>query len=1242
MKTNLFNSKFLLLSSLVAVLASLTPTRTMAQAVWTGGTGDWNVNGNWSTALVPGVGTNAFITNLPAATVSYSAPMAAAGINQLTLISNTLNVSASGFNVAAVSTTVGNTGILNINSGGVMTNNQLRVTGTSASGAIININSGAIVTNRLTAASASVSADSGAIRVFSGAVADLGDVSVSRCPQGVFTRGLVIFGGTVTATKIEVGFGNSFSYMSVGGGTITNAGKLRLGLGTAASRESFYFQTNGAVSCADVVEMTTASGPMSWFTLSRPEAAFSAPGIVLFPNVITAGTARITNAGTLYLGASGLNLANSGPTYTNSVVMADQGLLGASANWTGNANMILSGGTFTFKAADAGGVSNNITLSGVLSGSGTLKKTGAGILTLNGANTHSGAVLISEGALAVGAAGALTNSSSVTLTNGAIYDLSAGGGTNVTSGKVLAGSGSVLGSLTANAGSFIRPGGVLAAGTLNFSNNLELAGGTVTFDLSNDPAGITGTNDRVNVAGDLTLTGTTTITIVPQTTLSPSSVYTLIKYNGTLTGDTNNLTLLGAAGTLTNDPTAKTISLITGAALRAATNVVWLGDGLANVWNTASVDNWLNLGTSSRDIFVTGDNAAFVDGDGATNPVVTIVGSVSPGSVMVNSTSNFVFTGTGSIDGSGSLTKTNAARLTILTTNNYSGTTLIGGGVLEVGLLANGLQPSPIGSSASDSANLQFFGGALAYTGPTVAIDRGATFNDAGAVVDVTNAASALTLGGSLTGNGSLTKAGQGTLTLSSANNYAGGTLVTNGVLRLDNAAGAGSGGLTNRAATIRIGTSTSIDNTVNFQGVCTVDLGNLGGNAALRGAWSGDGTVNFVNQQNATRTFTIGGNGFGGGNMSNFSGTINCGTNSGFFRFNDGGSEGSGPNFGSASAAFDLGTSTATLFARNGGTLNYLGALSGGASTTLRGAANNAGIVTYVIGGKGTDTTFEGVITNGSNGTGVAIVKDGAGKFTFTGTGYHTGNTVVSNGVLALSGTATIANSPQIEVLAGAILDVSALTVTPETLTLGAAQTLKGDGTVRGSIDGSGTVSPGASIGTLTVTNVASINGTLFMELNTTNGIQTNDVLAATVINGFGTLTLTNTGPTLAVGQKFTLLSTAQTGSIALNALPDANGTTYTWVNDLATDGSITVATVTGLINPNPTNITYSVSGNSLVLTWPEDHTGWKLQSQTNNLNTGLSDLWYDVADSETTNQVTVTINPANPTVFYRLNYTP
>lgn len=78
----------------------------------------------------------------------------------------------------------------------------------------------------------------------------------------------------------------------------------------------------------------------------------------------------------------------------------------------------------------------------------------------------------------------------------------------------------------------------------------------------------------------------------------------------------------------------------------------------------------------------------------------------------------------------------------------------------------------------------------------------------------------------------------------------------------------------------------------------------------------------------------------------------------------------------------------------------------------------------------------------------------------------------------------------------------------------------------------------------------------------------------------------------------------------------------------------------VPSTVNTSPTNIVTSVSGDQLTLSWPADHTGWKLQTQTNGLSTGLSATWYDVAGSAATNQMTFTIDPASPSVFYRMTY--
>jgi hypothetical protein len=74
--------------------------------------------------------------------------------------------------------------------------------------------------------------------------------------------------------------------------------------------------------------------------------------------------------------------------------------------------------------------------------------------------------------------------------------------------------------------------------------------------------------------------------------------------------------------------------------------------------------------------------------------------------------------------------------------------------------------------------------------------------------------------------------------------------------------------------------------------------------------------------------------------------------------------------------------------------------------------------------------------------------------------------------------------------------------------------------------------------------------------------------------------------------------------------------------------------------VNPTPTNIVAAVNGNQLTLSWPADHTGWRLQAQTNPPGGGLGSNWSDVGGATNVNTVPITINPTNGSVFFRMIY--
>jgi hypothetical protein len=249
----------------------------------------------------------------------------------------------------------------------------------------------------------------------------------------------------------------------------------------------------------------------------------------------------------------------------------------------------------------------------------------------------------------------------------------------------------------------------------------------------------------------------------------------------------------------------------------------------------------------------------------------------------------------------------------------------------------------------------------------------------------------------------------------------------------------------------------------------------------------------------------------------------------------------------------------------------------------------------------------------------------------------------IATNANLALVGNAGLSNSAAIDVQTGGIWDVTARSNGLVTIVSG--QTVRGNGVIKGNLNmvGGSTLSPGeGGLGTLSATNAATVvtlGGTTIMELN--RGLTPNSDRLLSTSNLFaGTLTVNNIGAALQLNDTFTLFtSVTNRGAFAVTTLP-ALSSGLGWSNSLAINGKLTVIAT---VNTNPTNITFSVSGNVLTLTWPADHTGWRLLAQTNGLGVGLvpsTNAWVTVPNSASVNTTNITINPVNGTVFYRLVY--
>jgi len=566
-----------------------------------------------------------------------------------------------------------------------------------------------------------------------------------------------------------------------------------------------------------------------------------------------------------------------------------------------------------------------------------------------------------------------------------------------------------------------------------------------------------------------------------------------------------------------------------------------------------------------------------------------------PGIIVNNSSKDYSISGVGTISGMTSIYKTGSRTLTLLTSNNFNGGTVIdGGGTLAI-TNANALGLVPSTGQKVAYAQIVINGATLNFLGTlNQSLGWPLTFQQNGATIEVSSPTNQLLLNLSAVGAGGLTKTGSGMLILSQASDvYAGGTTISQGSLELiASAAGTGGIGLTGTGTTLILTNNLSITNNIAVTGTGTT-INSLGTNAAtVSGAWSGIGTVTILTT-NANSRFIY------NGSLSGFSGTMSLGSSLGIYTFNS--KTNSNPATGSTGATFDLGSGSATLNNFNGAGLTYsLGALEGGVNTTLSGRVTNAPTsgTTYSIGANGNSTVFSGKIKDGLDS--VSVVKVGTGSLLLDGANTYSGSTVVSNGVFGGNGSIT-----------------SPLTVEPGAI-----------------------LSPGDSIGTFTVNNTATLNGTVLMELNQ----NTSDMLSVSgAISASGSLVVTNVGPDIVDGTTFHLFNKAVTGLTDTLPAKDPTGTkTYVWTDHVSTDGSITLTSGGVNVNATPTNILTSVSGNVLTLSWPMDHTGWTLQAQTNTVGTGISNNWVNVAGSSSTNMVNMTINPANGVVFYRLFYLP
>jgi autotransporter-associated beta strand protein len=813
-------------------------------------------------------------------------------------------------------------------------------------------------------------------------------------------------------------------------------------------------------------------------------------------------------------------------------------------------------------------------------GSGGLTKKGSGSLTLTGVNTFTGPITNNAGTLSLKTAS--TNSAAVV--NGGTLAVS-------TLSKI-------TGNITiSNAAAFTI---AQVRTDTNSLGNLTLNGGAAapgaTLGL-----GLTGLNPTVPLltCGTLTINGTNTISVSGAVNLGTIPLVKYAVFAGT--GTYTNITLpQGVSGYITNIAANSTLSVVI---TSTGPGLVWTGfntnAALTNLWNISSTTNWLlNVTpTTYQQPIIPGDAVTFNDSGSGTVIVNTNVGPSSM--VISNNSKSYTFSGNGTISGSTGIKKfgTNTAILN-LTNNTYSGDTVINNGILQPGSASAIASSSSLNVGSVGTLDLTNYSESISGLSGSGYIDNSGTN---AVVLTMGNGNGAVNWFGTITNTGtggvSFIKTGSGNSIVTGTNYLAavaasqnnGGTmLITNGgTLHLPGGAEFWVMQNAGTATVILDGGSIDLANWL------VVGRNNVAANGTLilnNGLIqkSGDGNV-VVGSLGATGTLIVN----GGQLLNNANLWLGEGSNAVATLYLNGGLIQATQVRENNSGGLPT---VAGIAYFNGGTLQATADSSDFIQTPVVSMIESNGLI---LDDNGFTLSIGSVALQAGDAFNGGLIKKGAGTVYLDAANTYTGTTLVTNGTLA--GIGTIAG-PVVVALAGNLGAGDAGT-TPGTLTINSNLTLQGMATMRLNIDSSPTndaiVLSGGSI---------AYSGTLVVSNLSTTALTISDTFQ--LFSGFGSYS-----------GNFTSIVGSPGAGLAYSFNP-ASGV---------------LSLVTGIAT-NPTNITASVSGNVLTLSWPVDHLGWKLESQTNTLGVGLNTNWVTLPGSDAVTTMNITINPTNGAVFYRM----
>jgi autotransporter-associated beta strand protein len=651
------------------------------------------------------------------------------------------------------------------------------------------------------------------------------------------------------------------------------------------------------------------------------------------------------------------------------------------------------GGGYGAVISGAGASSNSGTVTGGSGGDGGAGESGFSFAGNGGSGgvgvrfTAGGSFTSSAGAIGGGAGGAGGSG-----TGGAGGGNGGAGGAGIVGTGLTVVSGSVIsGGNGGNGGnSNINTGGNGAAGgagisgsSLTITNTNSITGGTGGAGGTGGTAGTAGLGGAAITGSTLTVINSGTITggsaggggaQANAITFTGGANVLELRSGSTIFGNVvavsggSDIFRLGGGGTGTFDVQQLGTSYQNFAAFEKTGAGIWTltsTPSQATSWTiragTLAIQQDANLGVGTTLAFDGGTlQLAGLGPFNSTRPITLAAGG---GTIDTNG-NNMVVSGT--ISGTGGLTKTGAGILNFQSAQAYTGGTTINAGTLFLDSVGGSL---PVGGALTVNGGL--FDMSDIATGQSVGalVGTGGQIN-LGANNLTTNSSASTMLATQIIGTGALIKQGSGVLTLTANNLYSGGTTISGGLINFTTANNFGTGAITLNGGGLQWATGSTVDISSRLTGLGpgggTLDTN--GNNVTLASAISGTGSLtkagNGILTLSAANTYSGGTTVTGG--LINFT---------------------SAGNFGSG------------MVMLNGGGLQWAAGTTTDISSKLAPLGAGGGILDT----NGNNVTLATAIT----GTG-GLLKQGAGLLNLTGVSTYSGPTAVTAGTLAVNGSVT------------------------------------------------------------------------------------------------------------------------------------------------------------------------------------------------------------------------------------------